>query len=271
MYTSTARSKRAWHVAAGLVLALMGMQLVDAEPVVSPAPAQTTVPQTDNPQWIVDTADLATDFGESKGETIPSAKGLKPAETSITPVLPSAEQSNQRRSEPPLVQPPVATGQNFIPPDKPQATRDDPGWDQELRGNIKEAVRPLYAEAVDSVRSLQSELGLGKSRSPGESSWDENSPQSDNRAAAGVNPWETQGNRYESREPPRSAAQIENDKIVASVMMSKLIDDVKPWALGLLALYVLGYLIKGLLAYNQYRATRQVKKQTARALRKHGQ
>lgn len=248
--------RKALHLTAGLVVALTSSWQVYAEPVMSPQPTQAATSPPDSPPWVIDSTDLAADFVEPKDSAGAAAQGAPAASPA------------QQRPERARAQTLLPTPQNFSQQANVPAARDDPSWNQELRGNLKETVRPTYNELKDSLHSLQAELGLDAAPSQQESLWG-GSPAAGHTADASTNPWENPSGRTPSLEPPRSAAQIENDKIMASFMVTKLIDEVKPWALGLFALYVVGYLVKWLLAYSQFKATRKVKRQTERALRKH--
>lgn len=128
----------------------------------------------------------------------------------------------------------------------------------EPRNAVKEALRPLYDELSNSdaaqvVRGLQSELSMGKEQVL--SSADATL----STRPEGANPplesagWDGQG----YREAPRTAAQVERDKVLASVLMEQLIDQVMPWAIGLLALYALFYLTKLTVAYGRLRSQRR--------------
>lgn len=135
---------------------------------------------------------------------------------------------------------------------------DDNTPDRDIRGAVKEVVRPLYedlssSDAAQALRGLQAELGLDKQNAF-------NAPKNaqENRQEGSGLPRETANwDGQTNQQPPRSAAQVERDKVLASVMMDKLIEEVTPWAIGLVALYGLFYVIKLGLAYVRHRSNRR--------------
>jgi hypothetical protein len=124
---------------------------------------------------------------------------------------------------------------------------DDWAWDREF----KEAVRPFYDELdaagiVDAVGGLRSYLALTIS-----SALDDGAP-------AEPAPWEASGNRSEARQ--RSAAQVEKEKMLASIMIEEMIETVKPWLFSLVALYLLWRMVMLGLDYSRWKTTRARKR-----------
>lgn len=234
-----------------LILASLLPPSLQAEPVIN-GPAQPANHLIDASQWVPDAQDQLT-----------KAPAPQTGAISTTSMEPSRRQ--------PLVE--ASSGTPALlgsPPDKPAAaTRAAPAktvnstgteapLGREIRDSVKEAVRPLYqdlvtSDAAQALRGLQSNLSSDKDHPFNDT---ETTPQT-RLSGSGVPSEATAWDGQSSREPPRSAAQVERDKILASVMMDKLIDEVTPWALGLLALYVLSYLVKLALAYGRLRSNRR--------------
>ena len=131
----------------------------------------------------------------------------------------------------------------------------------EFRDAVKDVIRPLQRDLAESgvaetFRELRTELDIKKDQVFGHSESAQGSANVDQGGAAAA-PWEGQANKYGNAEVPRTAAEVERDKILASVMLAKLWDDAKPWLIGLVVVYVLGYLIKLAIAYARYQATRR--------------
>lgn len=232
-----------------LTLASLTTTAPQAEPVIN-GPAQPANQLIDASQWLpekqnhpVDAAALATTAvalpsnqeapSESRGTPAPLKSSSDHAVTHVSAPLPADR----------TVQTPSHTA---------QPTKD--ALSQDIRDSVKDVVRPLYqdiatSDVAQALRGLQSELGLDK-----EQAFNDKEPrQAGSGLPSEATAWEGQPNR----EAPRTAAQVERDKVLASVMMDKLIDEVTPWAIGLVALYVLGYLGKLALAYGRVRSIRR--------------
>lgn len=142
---------------------------------------------------------------------------------------------------------------------------EDAQWHRELADTVLDAVRPVYEGLasfgiLDAVRSVESELGLDKV-------WSVNDSFSGDYfqyAGIGLHPdsvsWAGPGNRSDSFSRPRSAGQIADDQRNAALLMEQLIEEIKPWVFTLVALYVLGYMVKFSLDYVQWRAARRRKR-----------
>ena len=153
-------------------------------------------------------------------------------------------------------------GTSVVPANGAQTQRD--AEDQGFRDAVKDAIRPLHRDlsesgAAEAYRGLRSELELKKEQIFGHSEAVQGQA-NPGQGGSEANTWEGQGNKYGNAEPPRTAAQAERDKILASVMMDKLIDDAKPWLLGLIGIYALFYLIKFVVAFGKYQATRRYRR-----------
>ena len=64
------------------------------------------------------------------------------------------------------------------------------------------------------------------------------------------------GNRPVADARYQTADQAKGERLLAQAMMEQLIQDVKPWAFGLVGLYVLGYILKLALDYHHWKVTR---------------
>jgi hypothetical protein len=139
--------------------------------------------------------------------------------------------------------------------------------DSSLHQEIKEAVRPLYddlkgAGVVEGLHDLKSGLGLS-----GATSFNERTPSDDPQDPANIAAREAERAGNPSAAPalndrPRTAAQIERDKLANSILMEQLIDELKPWLFGVIGLYMLWRMIKMGFAYAEWKANRPVKRRS---------
>lgn len=130
----------------------------------------------------------------------------------------------------------------------------------ELRKNIKESVRPVYEQlldsgAIDAVHDVKESLGLNKGQ------WNDQTQAGGQPKAS--NQWDTPGANL----PPRTAAQAQMDRELAGMMREKLIDQITPWVIGLVGLYILAYLTKLLYGYVRWRSARRLEQRISRAKR----
>lgn len=160
-----------------------------------------------------------------------------------------------------------------IAPTPTPGTQDNEAWQREFSSVIKEAVRPVYQDIMDSgfvesLRSIESDLELSNKRPFGAESgaYAENSGSEPHREAAG---WATPGNKAATTSRPRSAEEIERDQIMAKVMLKELVEEVKPWVLALIGLYAVGYSIKLLLNYRRWKMARRRKRTSSGHRRRH--
>lgn len=134
-----------------------------------------------------------------------------------------------------------------------------------LHSTLKEAVRPVYNElqeagVIDTLRELKSDLGLGKN------TWD-HAPNADTpvnttpSADAPPPAWDDPATR------PKSAAQARLDREYEAYVLEQLIDDIKPWVLGAIGIYLLAQLIKMSVNFIQWKAARRRERRLARAKR----
>jgi hypothetical protein len=231
-------SKNARHLRWVLFVALTCASLVHpgglawADPVIISSSTESSASQEHAAPWLPEAEITAPDMGSA-------------------PATGPDNRPDQSRSPRP--------SESTVPANGPetQPGAQDPGF----REAVKEVIRPLHRDlaesgVADAYRELRTELDLKKEQIFGHSEvvqGSENPGQGGSEAAT----WVGQGNNYGNGEPPRTAAQAERDKILASVMMAKFIDDAKPWVFGLVAVYALGYLIKFVIAYGKYQATRR--------------
>lgn len=142
-----------------------------------------------------------------------------------------------------------------------------------LSREIKEAVRPLYEDLagsaiVETVRDLKSDLGLNGSPSFNNPTSSDHSQKGGNIDPTESEQWDRPGNRYDAHNRPRSAAQIEKDKLVTTVMLNEFIEAIKPWLYSLAGLYIIGYMLKLGLDYSRWKTTRS-RKRVSRGRRRH--
>jgi hypothetical protein len=246
----------AHHSAAILTMGLLGVfglgGTVNAEPVTHQDTVQSATDPTGPVGSILDSPELLTDdlTGQNKaGLTANPAQGRPaPTERTTAPAAPT-------KAAP-------ATSPAPLPNAKP-----DPSLGAEIRSTVKESVRPLHDQmvesgAVDAWKELKADLGLGKSE------WNEEGANAGNPKTAGPLDGPNAGRWQEPQQRPKTAAQTQMDQELASHMLEKLIDEVKPWALSLLALYILGYLIKAGIGHSQRRSIRRQERETRRVLRR---
>lgn len=142
---------------------------------------------------------------------------------------------------------------------------EDAQWRRELADTVLDAVRPAYeglasSGILDAVRSVDAELGLIKGPSFNVVLSTDYSQNTGHGAQPETVSWAGPANRPETLDQSRGGAHLVDDERNAAVMMAKLFEEVKPWAIALLALYVLGYMLKFSLDYVQWRATRRRKR-----------
>lgn len=204
---------------------------VGAGPIVAQDPKQPA-------DAVVDTSKLVPD------DDIPNwDKPLPPSGTTPGPAKPA---------NPPT--PPAAN--QAARPTKPEAapaptaTAEQPGVGANLRNSLKETVRPVYDQlvesgAIDTVHSVKEGLGLDKNqwRAPSESLGEPKA----------TGQWDTP----EAAHPAKTAAQAQMDRELAGMMRERLIDQVTPWVAGLVGLYLLGYFIKLLMGYVRWKTARR--------------
>lgn len=137
----------------------------------------------------------------------------------------------------------------------------------EIRSTVKESVRPLHDQLVESGAleawsDVKTSVGLSKNKWGSESATNVDPTGAGRLDASNSASWQDRANR------PKTAAQAEIDKEMAALMMEKLIDEIKPWVFSLGGLYLLGYLIKTGYDYSQRKSIRRRERETARALRR---
>lgn len=227
---------------------------LQAEPVVNGS-AQQANRLIDASQWLPGAHDLPSSTSDSQAGAAASAgaAATRPAPLAQTGGRPIPLTDTSERSTTATLAPNVRETTTNATAPKP----DENTLGREVRGAVKEAVRPLYedlstSDAAQALRELQAELNLDKNQAFGAQGSTHTNRQ-DGAGTLDATKWDGQANR----EPPRTEAQVERDKVLASVMMDKLIDEVTPWAVGLLALYALFYLVKLALAYGRIRSNRR--------------
>lgn len=190
---------------------------------------------------------------------------------------------NLESTPPPIHEGPVwptpanATGPKHQPgqaPDRPPTppagpvTQASPGTttppraDASIHSAIKENVRPVYEQlvesgAVEALHHLKADLGLDKNQ------WSEQEKAA--ASAKGPGQWDTPAGQDPGQ--PRTAAQAQLDRASASLMREKLIDQITPWVIGLVVLYVLGYLAKLLYSFIRWKSAKRMERRIARAKR----
>jgi len=180
-------------------------------------------------------------------------RGELPADTAAT--LPSA-------TLPAAAYPLPAAGPDTMPGAVPQ---DNPP--PTLHSTLKETVRPLYNEleesgALQTWREVKADLGL-QARP-----WEHEPPPERNLSDASADPTAAPTWNDPAR-PPLSAAQERLNREYEAYVLQELIDEIKPWAIGALALYAVGYVIKRLFDFLQWNAARRRERRAKRHHRHH--
>jgi hypothetical protein len=132
----------------------------------------------------------------------------------------------------------------------------------EISSSIKEALRPLHDDLAETglfntIRNLESDLGLSSNRDAREGANHGQSADNANDNEPRARSWGNSGETRAAGTRPRTEAEAHEDKIRASVMLQQLIDEVTPWIVAAVGLYLVGYGIKLLLAHRRAKAARR--------------
>ncbi|MDR3372015.1 hypothetical protein [Rhodoferax sp.] len=142
----------------------------------------------------------------------------------------------------------------------------EPDLSKSIHEAIKESVRPAYNQLVESGvietwHDVKASLGLGKNQ------WSDRD--SAEGAAKTPSQWNSSGDASPYPvQPPRTAAQAQMDRELAAMMREKLIDQVTPWLIGLVVLYIVGYLIKLVVHYFRWKSAQRIARAQRQALRR---
>lgn len=141
------------------------------------------------------------------------------------------------------------------------AIDEDWPWEQEFR----DSVRPFYDHLVDSgmvdaVNGLKSYLSLVARASFDALAKTDYAKSSNYGAGRDAALWEMPDNRFDANIPQRSAADIERDRVLASILVDELIETVKPWFYGLAALFLLWHAVQLMASYSRWKSTRPLKR-----------
>jgi len=145
------------------------------------------------------------------------------------------------------------------------ADNADADMGQSIHSAVKESIRPVYEQlvesgAVETWHDVKASLGLDKPQ------WTDHDKGGDPAKPPGQ--WEASGGGgMQVAPPPRTEAQAKIDREMATMMREKLIDQITPWAIGLVVLYVVGYLVKLLVSYVRWKTGKRNQRRIARAQR----
>lgn len=204
-----------------------------------------------------------------------SAESVTPLELSWTPAVPLVEDLAELNPNMPTPnhadQTPSPRSQPRPDPTNPPmpqlGTRAAPDLAAEIRSTLKESIRPMHEQVMDSSvmaawNDLKSDLGLSKTKEGDEATstepirtsghWDTSNP------APGLDP----GHR------PKTAEQVEMDRELAAHLLEKLINEITPWAITALGLYLLVYLAKTGYDHTQRKSIRRRERSAAHARRR---
>jgi hypothetical protein len=161
---------------------------------------------------------------------------------------PTDHQQQQQPVGPLTTQPPLThTAQNV--------SEAEPVAGKSIHQAVKESVRPAYNQLVESGvietwHDVKASLGLEKNH------WNERD--SAEGTAKAPTQWDASGGASPyAAQPPKTAAQEQMDRELATMMRAKLIDQVTPWLIGLAGLYIVGYLIKQVVRFIRWKSARR--------------
>ena len=140
--------------------------------------------------------------------------------------------------------------------------------DKSVRNAVKESLRPAYEQLVESGvvetwHDVKASLGLDKGQ------WSDRDKLQD--PATTPNPWKTPegGTSPYPDHAPKTATQMQMEREMSTMMREKLVDQMKPWLIGLVGLYIVGRLIRLVIRYVRWKMVRRNKRRVAHA-RHHG-
>lgn len=173
----------------------------------------------------------------------------------------AAADKAQRPLPPPPAGPVMPERTGATPTASPGQTHTNA--DVSIHSAIKEGVRPVYEKlvesgAVEALHELKSDLGLTKNQ------WREQ--EKTDPSVKGPGRWDAPSGQ-DPAQPPRTAAQAQLDKEIASMMREKLIDQITPWLIGVGGLFGVGYLAKLVYGYVLRKSAKRSKRRSARAQR----
>lgn len=177
-----------------------------------------------------------------------------------TPPIPSGPAKASTKPGDVAAAPASAPAKPAQPAQPAAVASSQPSPGQDLRNNIKESVRPVYEQllesgAVEALHDVKESLGLNKD------AWsNQDRPAGANKAS---NPWDAPDGAL----APRTGVQAQMDRELAGMMREKLIDQLTPWVAGLLGLYLLGFVIKLLFGYVHWKSARRNERIIKRAKR----
>ena len=239
---------------AGAVFALCAGLLASAAagPIVLQDGAHPTGETTDTSKLVTLEAEPLPLEDPSAWPAAKSAAGTKPEPAKTTEQASPPPSAGSVRLERPGATPTAAQG------------TAEPNADLSLHNAIKESVRPVYDQlvesgAVEALHDLKADLGLNKNQ------WSDQ--EKADAPAKGPGQWDATSAQDPAQQPPRTAAQAQLDREMATLMREKLIDQITPWLIGLVVLYVVGYLAKLLYGYIRWKSAKRNERRIARAQR----
>lgn len=184
---------------------------------------------------------------------------VSPAAIGSMPTKPESAASSERT-------PPPAT---LVMPERPSSAptaaqgKTQSDADLSIHGVIKENVRPVYEQlvesgAVEALHDLKVDLGLNNNQ------W--NNQEKTNATGETSRRWDTPSGQN-SPQPAKTAAQVQLDREMAGMMREKLIDQITPWLIGAVVLYAVAYLAKLLHRYMRWRSDKRNRRRSARSQR----
>jgi hypothetical protein len=226
-------------------------QKAEAQVVEPPPPAISAITDEELPSWqrsaAIPTARQASSALNASVQDTSVPDASKPADHQQQPVgLLATQRPNGHTPE--------------------NASDAEPDVGKSIHQAVKESVRPAYNQLVESGivetwHDVKASLGLDKNQ------W------SDHDSAEGTTKspaqWDASGGASPyAAQPPRTAAQEQMDRELAAMMREKLIDQVTPWLIGLVGLYIVGYLIKLVVRYVRWKSAQRVARAQRQAFRR---
>lgn len=248
------------QLAAIMAISLLGALLPGGQASAAPvARHEVTEPMAgavDPSELVLEAATFAVDAGDGRGAAM-QAPGATPGQVTRIERAPA---SPSRQTSQPTLAPKNSAA-------KPPSGSPEPDLVAEIRSTVKESVRPLHDQLVESGApeawsNLKADLGLSKHEwgSEGATEGEPNVPGRLDPSHSAA--WQDPANR------PKTAQQAEVDRELAAQMMAKLIAEIKPWVFSLGGLYLLGYLVKAGYDHSQRKSIRRRERETARARRR---
>jgi hypothetical protein len=218
-----------------------------------PLPAIAAITDEELPSWQRSAAIPTTRQAPSAADSSVQSSAVPDASKPTDP------QQQLQPVGPLMTQPPQThTPQNI--------SEAEPVVGKSIHQAVKESVHPAYNQLVESGvietwHDVKASLGLDKNY------WSERD--SAEGTAKAPTQWDASGGASPyAAQPPRTDAQEQMDRELAALMREKLISQVTPWLIGLVGLYIVGYLIKQVVRFIRWKSAQRVARAQRHASRR---